>query len=82
MTPFDEFIQWLVGSWRVDATMLAKGGVLLFLFLYLIFTIVVVKQIKVMSQTVIGVLERELTIAAWGLVALAVSALVLAVVIL
>ncbi len=82
MTPFERLIEGLVKTWRVDAAWLAKGGVLLFLFLYLMFTLVVVRQIKVMSETVTGVLEKELTVAAWMLVGLAVAAITVAFVIL
>ncbi len=82
MTPFDKFLDLLSKTWRVDLFLLAKGGVLLLLFLYFLFTLVVVRQIKTMSETITGVLEKELTLAARLLTVLAVVVFFVAVVIL
>jgi len=82
MTPFEQIMEWLTRTWQVEALIGAKIGVVLFLFLYLLFALVVVKQIKVMSETVTGVLEKELTIAAWFLVGLAGALILVALLIL
>ncbi|OGD57816.1 hypothetical protein A3I57_00820 [Candidatus Beckwithbacteria bacterium RIFCSPLOWO2_02_FULL_47_23] len=73
MTPFDQFLQFLVAGWRLDVAILAKLGVWLFLLLYLGFSLVVVRQVKLMSHTVNGFLENQLSIMAWALVLLAVA---------
>ena len=73
MTPFDQFLQFLVAGWRLDVAILAKLGVWLFLLLYLGFSLVVVRQVKLMSHTVNGFLENQLSIMAWVLVLLAVA---------
>lgn len=73
MTPAEKFLQLLVSGWRLDLYVLGKLSVGLFLLLYLGFTLVVVRQVKLMSRTVSGFLVRELTIMAWILVGLAVG---------
>ncbi|MBU2052159.1 MAG: DUF5657 family protein [Patescibacteria group bacterium] len=73
MTPFDKLLEFLVAGWRVDVAILAKLGVWLFLLLYLGFSLVVVRQVRLMSRTVTGFLEKELEVLGWALVLLAVA---------
>lgn len=82
MTPFEQLSEWFTRTWQVEVMLGAKIGVVLFLFLFLLFTLVVVRQIKVMSETVTGVLEKELTVAAWILVGLSSVSIILALIIL
>lgn len=82
MTPFDRILEYLTRTWRVDVLILGKMGVLLFLLLYFLFSLVVVRQVKLMGETVTGVIEKELTIAAKVLVGLAVVVFFMALVIL
>ena len=82
MTPFDKLFEILVTSWQVDLIILAKGGLLLFLFLYILFSLVVVRQVQLMDKTVKGLLEKWLEWAAKSLVALAIIAFILAVIVL
>jgi|APSaa5957512622_1039677.scaffolds.fasta_scaffold38836_2 hypothetical protein len=82
MTPFDSFLDFLTKTWKVDLLWFSKGGVLLFLFLYFLFTLVVIRQIRTMSQTITGVLEKELILAARLLMLLSIAVFVIAVVIL
>jgi hypothetical protein len=82
MTPFDRILEYLTKTWRVDVLILGKGGVLLFLLLYFLFSLVVVKQVRLMSETVTGGVEKELAVAAKGLVGLAVLVFFLALIIL
>ena len=82
MTPFDKLLKFLTQTWRADVLILAKLGVLLFLFLYFIFSLVVIKQIKLMSKTVKGDMEKSLLLAAKILVGLAVVVFIMALIIL
>lgn len=82
MTPFEKFLQFLVAGWRLDVVILAKLGVWLFLLLYIGFSLVVVRQVKLMSHTVNGFLENQLSIMAWALVLLAVAAFIVSLIIL
>ncbi|MEA3354949.1 MAG: DUF5657 family protein [Patescibacteria group bacterium] len=82
MTPFDNFLKYLSKTWQIDLFWLAKGGVLLLLFLYFLFTLVVIRQIKTMSQTITGVLEKELILAAQLLMILAIGVFFIAIIIL
>jgi len=82
MTPFEKFLESLTLNWKVDAEMLGKAGILLFLGLYLIFSLVVVKQVKLMSATINGLMEDKLVVAAYGLMVLAALSLILAIVVL
>jgi len=78
MTPFEKLLEFLFKSWRVDVLILGRIGVFLFLFLYLLFALMVVRQIHLMSKTVKGSIENILMLAAKGLVILAVGVIVLA----
>ena len=78
MTPFDKLLKFLTQTWRADVLILAKLGMLLFLFLYIIFSLVVVKQIKLMSKTVKGTMEKNLLLAAKIFVGLAVAVFIMA----
>lgn len=82
MTPFDRALEFLTRTWRVDVLIMGKTGVLVFLFLYFLFSLVVVRQVRLMCETVTGVVEKELAVAAKALVGLAVAAFILALVIL
>ena len=82
MTPFDKFLQALTQNWRFDMMMIVKLGVWLFLLLYIMFSLVVVKQIKLMSATINGAMEDHLTIMAWVLVAVAVAVFIMSLIIL
>jgi hypothetical protein len=82
MTPFEKVLVFLVSSWRVDVWIVAKALVLLFLFLYFLFSLVVVRQVGLMSRTINGMMEEGLAIAAKILVGLALMALALGVIIL
>jgi len=82
MTPFDRALEFLTRTWRVDVLIMGKAGVLVFLFLYFLFSLVVVRQVRLMCETVTGVVEKELAVAAKVLVGLAVAAFILALVIL
>ncbi|MBU1085212.1 MAG: DUF5657 family protein [Candidatus Beckwithbacteria bacterium] len=82
MTPFDKLLDYLIKTWQIDLFWLAKGGVLLFIFLYFLFTLVVLRQVKTMSETITGVLEKELTLAAKLLMGLAIVVFLIALIIL
>jgi len=82
MTPFDKLLEFLTQTWRADVLILAKLGILLFLFLYFLFSLVVIKQIKLMSETVKGEMENFLLLAAKILVGLAVVVFIMALIIL
>jgi uncharacterized protein DUF5657 len=82
MTPFESFLEFFTQNWQLEIWLVAKLGVLLALFLYFMFSLVVVRQIKLMGKTLNGLLEKELMIGARVLVGLAVTVFVLAVVIL
>ena len=82
MTPFDRALEFLTRTWRVDVLIMGKVGVLVFLFLYFLFSLVVVRQVRLMCETVTGVVEKELAVAAKVLVGLAVATFFLALVIL
>lgn len=78
MTPAEKFLFWLTQSWRLDVWIIAKGAVLLLLFLYILFSLVVMKQIKLMSRAINGLAEGWLVWGARGLLVLAISAFLLA----
>lgn len=82
MTPFERLMKLIGGGVKVDVWLIGKLGVLLFLLLYFLFSLVVVKQIKVMSKTIKGVMEQRLMMLAKILVGLAVAVFLLALIIL
>lgn len=82
MTPFDRFLESLVKNWRIDMMMVSKLGVLIFLLLFLVFSLVVVKQVKMMNKTVKSVFDKKLEVGSWVLVGLTLLTLVIALVIL
>jgi len=82
MTPFEKLIETMLGGAKIDVWVIAKIGVLLLLLLYVLFSLVVVKQIKLMSKTVNGVMEKQLLVAAKVLVGVAVTVFLIALVIL
>lgn len=81
MTPFDRLMEVISGA-GVDVWLLGKMGVLLFLFLYFLFSLVVMKQIRIMSKTIKGVMEKEMMLVAKILVGLAGAVFLLGLVIL
>ena len=82
MTPFEKFINLISVNLEFDGWVAAKVAVLVFLFLYILFSLVVVKQVKLMSQTVKGMMENGISVVAYVLVGVAVVAFVLAMIIL
>ena len=82
MTPFDKFLQLLVTGWRFDLAFFGKAAVILLLVLYLIFSLVVVRQVKLMNKTINGLISRPLVIMSWALVALALVILIYSLIIL
>ena len=82
MTPFDNLLLFLTQNWQLEVRVLAKIGVILLLSLYLVFTLVVDKQIKIMGKAINGLLEKELLIGARILIGLALAAIILAIIIL
>lgn len=82
MTPFDKFIQLLVFNWRIDVVILGKLGMLLLLFLFFVFSLVVVRQVDLMAKTIHTQLDRPLKIAAYLLIVLAAGAFILGLIVL
>ncbi len=82
MTPFEKFLAFLVSSWRLDLALIAKLGALALLVIYLIFSLVVVRQVRLMSRTFHSGAETYLMAGAWALVGLASLVLLLALIIL
>lgn len=82
MTPIEKMLGMITSNLSFEVWFLAKLGVLVFLGLYFLFTLVVIRQIKVMSKTVTGVLEKELSLAAYLLSGLAMAAFITGLVIL
>lgn len=82
MTPFEKILQFLVRSWRMDVTILAKLGVLLLLFFFFMFSLVVVRQVNLMSRTVSTELDKSLMWAGRFLILLSVAAFILGICIL
>jgi len=78
MTPFEQSLQWLVRNWRLDIAILAKSSVLLFLFLYICFSLVVVRQVQLMNRAVNGLMSQPLLmLLSFLLVILAAAAFIL-----
>ncbi|MDZ7586244.1 MAG: DUF5657 family protein [Patescibacteria group bacterium] len=77
MTPFDKFLQFLVKGWRLDVIILGKIGALLLLFIYFMFSLVVIRQVDLMAKTIHTQLDRPLKIAAYLLTIIAAGAFIL-----
>jgi len=77
MTPFEKLLQFLVINWRIDIVILGKSGMLLLLFLYFVFSLVVVRQVDLMARTIHTQLDKSLKIAAYFLTILAAGAFIL-----
>ena len=77
MTPFDQFLQFLVKSWKIDVVILAKAGSLILLFVFFLFSLVVVRQVGLMNQTVSTELDKPLMWAGRVLIVLAIAAFIL-----
>lgn len=82
MTPFERFTSVVAANLDFDTWATAKVAVLVFLFLYVLFSLVVVKQVKLMSKTVKGMMENGISVVAYVLVGIAIAAFVLAMIIL
>ena len=82
MTPFEKFTSAVAANLNFDTWAAAKVAVLVFLFLYVLFSLVVVKQVKLMSKTVKGMMENGIRVVAYALVGVAIAAFVLAMIIL
>ena len=82
MTPFDKFLQFLVKSWRLDVVILAKLGVLLLLLLFFSFSLVVIRQVHLMSRTVSTQLDKPLMWAGRFLAILTLGVFILGVIVL
>lgn len=82
MTPFDKFLQLLVKGWRLDIVVLGKAGALLLLFIYFMFSLVVVRQVDLMAKTIHTQLDKPLKIAAYCLTILAAGAFILGLIVL
>lgn len=82
MTPFDKFLQFLVSSWKFDLAILGKLAVWLLLLIYIVFALVVVRQVQLMNKTISGLMNRWLFLMAWALVVLAVAVFIISLVIL
>ena len=82
MTPFEKFTSSIAANLNFDGWVAAKIAVLVFLFLYVLFSLVVVKQVKLMSRTVKGMMENGISVVAYVLVGVAVMAFLLALIIL
>lgn len=76
MTPFEKLLQSLVANWRLDLAILGKAAVILLLLLYLVFTLVVFRQVQLMNATISGLMNRWLALAAGALVLLALTVLI------
>lgn len=82
MTPFDKLLLFLVNTWQIDLVIVAKIAVVIFLLLYIVFSLVVVRQVNLMSRTINGLMEKNLLWGARALVVLAVAALVMGLIVL
>lgn len=82
MTPFEKFLEFLVSSWRLDLVILGKLGIWLFLLIYIVFTLVVVKQVRLMNKAISGLINSPLMFMAWALVFLAVAVFIISLIIL
>ena len=82
MPSFESILSFLTNNWRFDAIIIGKVAVLMFLLLYLMFSLVVLRQINLMSRTVTTGLDRILLLSARGLIILAVVVFILGLVIL
>lgn len=74
--PFDGLIDFL---FSVNGWGLAKLFVLLGLFLYLVFAVVVIRQVNLMIQALGGVLNLPLKTVAWAHLILAIAVFLLAI---
>jgi hypothetical protein len=82
MTPFEKVLEFLAKGWRLDIWILAKVGVSIFLILYVMFALVVARQVSLMCKTVSGLMDKGLIWASRILVALAIGVLLLGLIIL
>jgi len=82
MPTIESVLSWLTNTWRLDTLVIGKIGVLMFLFLYLMFSLVVLRQINLMSRTVTTSLDRTLVWFSRGLIGLAVAVFILGLVVL
>lgn len=81
MTPFEQLIQNLIGSpfsfWLLIKTVFVGG-----LVLYLAFAVIVIRQVRMMSQTIEGISAWPLRVIAWIHLGVAIFILLLSILIL
>lgn len=82
MTPFEKILLFITQNWRWNVLVAAKIGMLMLLFLYFLFSLVVVRQIDLMSRTVSTTIDKYLRWAGRGLMGLAILVFILGLVIL
>ena len=82
MTPIEKILESIVLNWKLDLSILGKAGVILFLVIYFLFTLVVMRQVELMSRTLMGSLEKTLKLAAKLLTGLGLLAIVVALIVL
>ncbi|MFH0942674.1 MAG: DUF5657 family protein [Candidatus Beckwithbacteria bacterium] len=82
MPSIESILKFITQNWRLDALILGKAGVLMFLFLYFMFSLVVLRQINLMSRTVTTGFDKILVWAARGLILLAVAVFILGLILL
>lgn len=81
MTPFEKLIEFLV-SMTAEPWALAKPLFLIGFLLYIAFAVIVVRQVKLMKQTLNGILELPLRLVAWIHLGIAVLVLIIALIVL
>jgi len=82
MAPFEKLLTFLISGWKLDLAVLGKLGALALLVIYLIFSLVVVRQVRLMSRTFHSGAEPYLLAGSWVLVGLASLVLLLGLIIL
>ena len=81
MTPFEEFVQNLAVS-GFNFWFLIKILFIIALGLYLAFAVIIVRQVKVMFETLKGMLDWPIRLVAWIHLAIAIFIFILAFIIL
>jgi hypothetical protein len=81
MTPFEQFVQNLAAS-GFNFWFLIKILFIIALALYLAFAVIIVRQVKVMFETLKGMLDWPIKLIAWVHLAIAVFIFILAFIIL
>ncbi len=81
MIPFEEFVQNLAAS-GLNFWFLIKTLFIIALSLYLAFAVIIVRQVKIMFETLKGMLDWPIKLVAWIHLGVAVFVFVLSIVIL